>query len=202
MVHETLGRWLPPRVADLPVLADDLAIYNDGDGGRTNYYSWYRWIGQIVQPRLVCEIGVRLGYSAWSLCCDGLSAEFIGWDNECYLAGSNAQAAELLTRKYARVTIHHHDSQSIESLEPFLAGQQADVFHVDGDHSVHACLHDLELAHGVLRAGGVLIADDSPVGTEPQQACTAFLARHNNYAVLTTCEKLSFRGHHFLTRLS
>jgi len=201
-VHEVLRPWWPPRVADLVIQPDDEPIYDDQDGGRTNYYNWYRWVAGLVRPRVVVEIGVRLGYSAWALALEGGTQTFIGLDNECYIAGSNQRAREFLQWRYSQVLLHTVDTRSITTLRPFLLNYLPDVIHIDGDHACVHCRHDLELAHEVLPVGGTLIVDDASLDKEPGQACQEFLRDHRGeYGYLIFSEEFTFRGHHLLTRL-
>lgn len=193
--------WLPPRVDDLVIVPDDEAIYGDGDAGRTDYYSWYRWAASIVQPDVVLEIGVRLGYSGWALGLPGRAGRFVGFDNESYVAGSNLQALLFLKKRYRSVRLHAVDTQTIGSLRPFLGDLTPQLIHIDGDHSFAGCLHDLQLAHEVLPAGGAVLVDDASLQTAPGQACQAFLQQHPGYAAMTWNEAFSFRGHHLLVRL-
>lgn len=200
-MHSLIRPWLPPRVADLPIRTEDLGIYDDDDGGRTHYYSWYRWAAGLVQPACVLEIGVRLGYSGLALAVPGVAATFIGFDNESYLTGSNALATAALSTVYNSVVVHAVDTQGIDSLVPYLDNQIPQAIHIDGDHTFEGCRHDLRLAHEVLPTGGLLIVDDTSAADGPAQACAHFVAEHAQYAVLTLNAVFSFRGHYFMLRL-
>lgn len=194
--------WLPPRLPDLVIEPEDEPIYDDADSGRTGYYSWYRWVASIVQPDVVLEVGVRLGYSGWALAHADPSGTFVGFDNESYVAGSNERAAKRLRTRYRSVQIHRVDTRRIDSLVPYLDGRTPQVIHIDGDHAFEPCLHDLRMAHEVLHAGGVLIVDDASLPKEPALACQHFLQEHPDYGVMILNDSLSFRGHHILIRLS
>lgn len=197
----TIHAWLPPRVGDLVIQPNDLNFYSDGDGGRTNYYSWYRWAATVSQPRIVAEIGVRLGYSAWALSLPGVSKVFLGFDNQSYIDDSNQQAAQFLAGRYNEVLIQTVDTQKVFDWRPLLDGRVPQLIHVDGDHTFAGCLHDLELAHGVLPVGGTLVVDDTAYLAEVRRACDEFLQRHCEYAVLTLDARLSYRGHYLMIRV-
>jgi predicted O-methyltransferase YrrM len=200
-MHDLIRRWLPPRVDDLDTRAEDVGDYDDGDYGRTNYYSWYRWIATIVRPQVVLEIGVRLGYSAWALALPGVAQTFIGLDNESYIRGSNAIAHQTLVKRYHTVVLHTVDTQGLSSLEPSLEGHVPHVIHIDGDHSFAGCLHDLSLAHDVLMPGGVLVVDDASPEKPPGMACNEFRRRYTAYAIMTLDAAFSFMGHQIMVRL-
>jgi predicted O-methyltransferase YrrM len=200
-MYDLIRPWLPPRVDDLDIRDEDWGIYDDGDGGRTDYYSWYRWVATIVRPQVVLEIGVRLGYSAWALALPGIAKAFIGLDNECYIRGSNELARQLLVKRYETTILHTVDTRSLTSFEPLLEGHAPQIVHIDGNHSFQACLHDLCLAHEVLGVGGVLIVDDASPGKEPGMACAEFCRQYPAYAVMTLNDAFSFRGHQIMVRL-
>lgn len=193
--------WLPPRLADLPIRSQDLHIYSDNDGGRTIYYSWYRWAASMVKPKVVAEIGVRLGYSARALAFPDRLETYLGFDNQCYIPNSNEFARIYLEGIYPETLFHSLDTQTIDSFAPYFQGKVADIFHVDGDHTYEACLHDLELTREVTHPGSLVIVDDASLEKPPGKACADFIQKYPDYAVMTLNDPFSLMGHFFMLRV-
>lgn len=121
-----------------------------------NYYEIYYAIGKYYQPESILEIGVRYGYSLYSMmaACDNL--KYVrGYDIDEYTCGSIEKANELISSVIPDTIdflVENKDSQKVETLDRFY-----DLIHVDGDHSYNGKVHDLDLTKGKCK---VLIIDD------------------------------------------
>ena len=127
-----------------------------------NYYKTKYEICKEHKPKRIAEIGVRAGYSAWSFLQACPKAEYFGYDanngqhgGEGGEDGSFALWADTILTSY-KYSLEFVDTQGIEVLEI----SDIDFFHVDGDHSVEGVMHDLDLAYGAIKVGGVILVDD------------------------------------------
>ena len=113
-------------------------------------------------PKVIAEIGVRAGYSAWTFlqACPG--AKYVGFDaNNGTHGGKGGENGKFFewTKKilskydYELVEL---DTQSVNEL-PI---SDVDFFHVDGDHTTKGVHHDLDIAFKSLSANGLIIVDD------------------------------------------
>jgi len=116
----------------------------------------------MFMPKAIAEIGVRWGYSAFSLLKASPQASYTGFDivngghggagtdtYSCVLSllGDNFPEAE--------ITLKHIDTQQVETL-----GGPYDFIHIDGNHSEKACEHDIEIGMEACRPGGTILIDD------------------------------------------
>jgi predicted O-methyltransferase YrrM len=169
-----------------PILQERDAKEDYLSGNRT--YAWHVAIGAAVRPEEIGEIGVRFGYSLYSLArgartSSGVSPQLWGWDAECYVPGSIAIAKAALG-DHANLCPVNTQNLTALSCPPL------DLFHVDGDHSFAGCSHDMALAWAVLRPGGVMLVDDVSFIGDCRDAVSRFAASNKiTYAVLPT-----FRG--------
>jgi hypothetical protein len=118
------------------------------DEDMERYYKCKFSLALSLQPKVIGEIGVRAGYSAFAFLSAAPEAEYVGYDADQGQWGGQrgftAHAEKLLAP--FRHTITYMDSQeTVRYSRPF------DLFHVDGDHSYAGCLHDLEVAWPVSR---------------------------------------------------
>lgn len=140
-----------------------------------NYYDWYLTVAEVVQPRMIGEIGVRFGYSLLSMAKWGGACVTVGWDLESYEAACLVVAKENL-RKYGHTDplLIAGDTQKLTTLD---MDGQFNLFHVDGDHTFGGAIHDCDLAWAALKPGGVLIADDM-CHTESTRDAVLWFAKH------------------------
>ena len=104
-------------------------------------------IAELVQAKSVLEIGVRAGYFAAMFLSAGANV-YTGLDATDTWGGTPGAvdfARESLPRHFpsSSITIHTVSSQTINSLKQY---GTHDLIHIDGDHSLEGCLHDLYLA--------------------------------------------------------
>jgi predicted O-methyltransferase YrrM len=110
------------------------------------YYEYYYAISKFYQPSTILEVGVRFGYSLGSMIKGSDKIEFVkGIDCEDPTYGKNTlNTAEANIKKYINADIKYEfllqDSHSIEKLD-----RKYDLIHIDGDHSYHGKIKDLNL---------------------------------------------------------
>jgi predicted O-methyltransferase YrrM len=144
--RELLGELLHPDDVDSDYLAGDQT------------YAWYHAVAQHLRPGRIGEIGVRLGYSLWSMARGaGSSAVALrGWDAERYVGESNGYCLPRLRARFPDTQLAHTDTAAVSRLSE----GELDLFHVDGDHSEAGARHDLGLAWAATRSGGTILVDD------------------------------------------
>jgi hypothetical protein len=127
------------------------------------YYETKARIAHWIKPTRVVEIGVRAGYSALAFHMGHPYSEFYGLDMDeggwggvsGYIYEAHNRLTSLLQGPGA-LNIEKADSQKINQLPVY--SQNADLFHVDGDHTPRGCAHDILLA---LNSGArYIVVDD------------------------------------------
>jgi len=145
--------------------ADNIVHAGDEQFRKRHYYDYYfqkYMIANLFEPLVICEIGVRWGYSAYSFLCASPRADYTGYD---IVNGGHGGAK---TDTFAHVNLMlgqnfpdagknmvHADTQMLDRL----AGPY-DFAHVDGDHTEAGCLHDINLAFEACVSGGIILVDD------------------------------------------
>lgn len=123
------------------------------------YYRVKYAVAQFVEPKSICEIGVRAGYSAAAFLLGAPEATvFVGIDpdegHHGGVVGFYQHARTTLSHyPHVKATFYNDNSQYLTRLPdgPF------DFVHVDGDHTYQGCRHDLEM---VLDSGAKWILID------------------------------------------
>jgi len=137
----------------------------DDKFGRQDFWEYYAEkfrICRLYGPARIAEIGVRYGYSAFAFLCASPAASYTGYD---LIDGGHGgvrkdtfpRVRRLLADSFpdAKIELLHSDTRALDSL-----GGPYDFFHVDGDHSIHAVVHDIEIAFESLTPAGVILIDD------------------------------------------
>lgn len=144
-----------------------------------NYYEVYYAIAKYYAPKSILEIGVRYGYSLASMMFGGASSikKVVGYDIDQYEENSLSIADSNIKKHLSSIGVECRlelkNSQSISSLD-----EVYDIIHIDGDHSYHGKLHDLNLA---LLHSKVIIVDDYNHLTEVKQAVNDWVAANKNH---------------------
>lgn len=155
---------------DVPEVAFDFARLHaqwvPGDpyqpeAGTPGYYAAKARIAAWIKPTRVVEIGVRAGYSALAFHQGYPYTEFYGLDmDQGYWGGVAGYLDEALTRlselPLTLLTACREDSQQIKVLPPL--GKDADLFHVDGNHTAKGTAHDILL--GLNNGARYIVVDD------------------------------------------
>jgi predicted O-methyltransferase YrrM len=172
---------------------------------RSDFYEYYKIKYEICKkanPLSICEIGVRWGYSAYSFLSAAPSAFYCGLD---IIEGTHGGAKGIDTFEYvykllgenfpaAAIVLKHCNSQKITTL-----GGPWDFIHIDGDHSVEGCRHDLGLAMSSCRAGGTILVDDYNYIKGVTVACDEF-AEKNADEFVSIESRHSLRGEMILKK--
>ena len=160
----------------------------------TNYLWWFS-AGTIFRPRSIAEIGTRYGYSLWAITqgADLLPQEAVLWafDNDSDPTPTlDVFEASFASRGFKNVHVNRSDTQKLDALPiPY----RVDLGVVDGLHSEAGVYHDLGLMMGVVKAGGIILVDDTNPG-EVRRGCERFC--HENgleFAFVST-----YRGMHIV----
>lgn len=146
------------------------------------YYEIKHQIVARLQPKSICEIGVRAGYSAYTFLSAVPAAAYCGIDigtsgpmdiNE---AASCCTHALGILREFPGAFVLWRDSRELKQLPIHGNGRLPYEFvYVDADHSYAGCAHDLGLAS---QAARWILVDDFDVGPEVRAACRDFLLAH------------------------
>ncbi len=143
---------------------------NNPHENKDEWLQRYAVLWQVVktlQPRAIVEIGVRAGYSAWTMLEAAAGATLHGIDFDGDSAdvnthggykGAYKNAIEINVGKDFRFMLA--DSHQIEKLPP------CDLVYVDGDHTEQGCYQDLLLAE---RSGATwILCDDYTTPLAPE----------------------------------
>jgi predicted O-methyltransferase YrrM len=140
-----------------------------------NYYEIYYAISKYYQPKSILEIGVRYGYSLYSMMAAADNLNYVrGYDIDEYDSGSIEEANKNISKVISDdidFKIEFNDSQKISELS-----QSYDLIHIDGDHSYGGKIHDLNLTKGKCK---VLIIDDYNHIGEVKNATNKFIEENS-----------------------
>jgi len=122
------------------------------------YYGVKYNIAKKYAPSTILEIGVRAGYSAYSLLSACPDAKYIGIDAENGThGGQNGPwmwwAKKILGDFNTEFVVA--DSQKLSEIDG-----SYDFIHIDGDHTTGGVVHDLKICWPALNKGGVILVDD------------------------------------------
>jgi len=137
------------------------------------YYEIKHAIAHRLQPKSICEIGVRAGYSAYAFLSAVPTAEYLGIDQGTEGAADPLEASACLInldkilQEFASAQVLWRNSRQLRHLP----GAYEFVY-VDADHTYPGCTHDLGLAQQTARW---ILVDDFDVGPEVRAACRDFL---------------------------
>ena len=133
-------------------------------------------------PKIIAEIGVRSGYSAWSFLQACPEAKYIGFDaNNGTHGGKGGEDGKFA--KWAAKILKDYDIDLIEidtQKTNDLNINNIDFFHVDGDHSVVGVQHDLDLAFKALSDTGLIVIDDITYLPEVRNGAFMWIKRIDN----------------------
>ena len=154
-----------------------------------NYYEIYYAIAKHYQPESILEIGVRYGYSLYSMmaACDNLNY-VRGYDIDEYDKGSVEKANQNISSVISKdidFKVEDRDSQKIEELDRFY-----DLIHIDGDHSYNGKINDLNLTKGKCK---ILVIDDYNHIGDVKSATNTFVSE-NETTIKNKFEIGSMRG--------
>ncbi len=163
-------------VLPLRIFVDDdvfLDIYRSKLPLTAQHYAVYAEVCRELKPKSILEIGVRAGYSAWTMLSAVPDATYVGLDADNGtnggVTGYFEHAEVMLRREYpqASVNVYRADSQRLISLD-----RRYDLIHIDGAHNHDQALRDMELCASF---ADYLLVDDTSSITTVRSALDEFL---------------------------
>ena len=155
-------------------------ILHPNDPSAAGFLSWYPDYYEIKQdivkscnPQIICEIGVRAGYSACAFMDACPDAFYFGFDADMGTHGGELGftdwARKLLAGRPAKIWCPF-DSQKVSKLPV-----RADFYHIDGDHTTMGCYHDMHIIFDDMLSGSYILVDDYDFLAEVRQAVDMFI---------------------------
>jgi hypothetical protein len=130
-----------------------------------------------IQPKIICEIGVRMGYSALAFLQAAPKALYIGYDN---YKGEHGGCSRGIGLAWARKTLSRYDyaiNPACDTQKATCLLHSGGFFHVDADHSFDGCTHDMTLA---VNAGAEwILVDDYYYIRSVKEAADDFVKKHD-----------------------
>lgn len=164
------------------------------------YYKIKYEICKKQNPKLIVEIGVRAGYSAWTFLQACPEARYIGIDaNNGTHGGQGGQDGVFF--EWAAHILTGYDVELIETDTQWtndLGITDIDFFHVDGDHTDKGVQNDLSLAFESINDGGLILVDDITYLESVSIGVRAWIMRMGNE--ITTEFVPSLRGEMLIRR--
>jgi predicted O-methyltransferase YrrM len=125
-------------------------------------YEWYYTYGRLYAPKTLLEVGVRLGYSALSICfgCKAIPPKKVFLiDDEVEEPDGLLYAKECFSKAFPSVAVEMMvaNTQHLNDIE---FDDQFNMIHVDANHKPEAVRHDFDLFWPALAPEGVMILDD------------------------------------------
>lgn len=160
-----VSKWTSPTdsiLADIPhVLEDDRKM---PWWTENRYYQYYAGLAELLGPKSVLELGVRLGYSLVAMVrgsgpAGGNIEMIVGVDNECGIAGSQELARQNIEAAGHKGILSIVTRNVFEA--PAAVSGHYDLVHVDADHSPDGTMFSIWYAWALVKPGGVLVVDDA-----------------------------------------
>lgn len=154
----------------------------------TEYKEYYKIKYEMCKkqnPKLIAEIGVRAGYSAWTFLQACPDAQYIGFDaNNGTHGGAGGEDGKFFEWTKTILVGYDYDLIEMDTQKTRDLGMHGvDFFHVDGDHTIEGVQHDLDLAFDTLSNDGLLVVDDITYLETVREGVGRWLKRMNFEAV-------------------
>jgi SAM-dependent methyltransferase len=146
-----------------------------------DYYYMKYYYACLTRPGRVLEIGVRLGYSAFSfLSCDYVHG-YVGLDIQQPLdGGMNFPTFDWVeNRVFNRFKLVEKKLICVNTQTDFPEIGYFDFIHVDGDHSYTGAMKDMDNCWNILQKNGLIVVDDYEFIPEVKQACMEWSTKMN-----------------------
>jgi len=150
------------------------------------YYSKYT-VAKNLNPKLIVEIGVRAGYSAYSFLSACPKTKYIGYD---IWQGEYSKLPQIVAKAWAEqilkpfnAQLYVKDTQLVRALSEVGVYDKVELAHIDGDHSYYGTLHDLRLVSRSTFATHMLI-DDTSFIEDVLRAVKCFVEWDKEYELL------------------
>ena len=139
----------------------------------------------------IFEIGVRAGYSAFTFKSAFPEARYVGMDaDNCSHGGQGGPwtwfARVTMNKHFKKWMIINEDTQKINTIPygPY------DFIHVDGDHTIAGCIHDMDICWPEVAEGGRMTIDDYTHLSDVKIATDTWLKnnsdKYSKYEILKT----------------
>lgn len=141
-------------------------------------------------PKVIVEIGVRAGYSAYAFMKACPKATYIGLDaNNCTHGGQGNinrvywEWAQHILKPF-KSALFEIDTQVVDYITAVdCLKLKPDFFHVDGDHSQKGVIHDLNLAYKYLSTDGYILIDDIEYIPEVKDGVQEWLSKGGDLVI-------------------
>jgi len=156
-----------------------------------------------VKPKIIIEIGVRLGYSAHAFLYSSPNSQYHGLDiwggkHGGTKIGGEKYVMEMLSRNFTNAKIKLYTCNTQKGKWPELPAD-VDLFHIDGDHTTAGSFFDMAMAFTRMKRGAYLLVDDydflPDVRIGVDSFISAFSSLISDYKYFPT-----FRGDVLITR--
>ena len=127
----------------------------------TLYNEKYEIIKMAKKVNSIFEIGVRAGYSAYTFKSAFPNARYVGMDADNNSHGGQGGpwtwwAKRVMAKHFKNWLIINEDTQKLNTI-PY---GKYDFIHVDGDHTIAGCIHDMDICWPQVAAKGRMTIDD------------------------------------------
>ncbi|MGH7136926.1 MAG: FkbM family methyltransferase, partial [Pirellulales bacterium] len=138
------------------------------------YYTTLFGLALELRPRRVCEIGVRAGYSAFTILSANPHAFMLGVEADFDEATHNTHCGRKgLWRHAEKILAPFNYQLLIADSHTVTRLPTSDLIYIDGDHTFDGCLADLRLAE---RSTDTILVDDYDSIPGVRRACDQFAA--------------------------
>jgi predicted O-methyltransferase YrrM len=143
-------------------------------------------IAMAFRPRSIVEFGVRAGYGGWALAKGaadaGIVPTYVVYEGDLDKNGPSyvEHAQKIMKTAAGDVIVHTLNTRSLLPKDV----PQADLFHVDADHSYDGASHELLVALDRVNAGGVVVADDFDYLLDVKRAVLDALAVNRDWLMM------------------
>lgn len=127
------------------------------------YKEYYKIKHDIVKecnPKVIIEIGVRAGYSAWAFLQACPKAKYYGFDADNKTHGGQGPKSYI---PWAKEILKNYDATITSPFDTQIADVLpvgGDFYHIDGDHTTDGVMHDLSICCLGLQDNGHMLVDD------------------------------------------
>lgn len=145
------------------------------------YFYKYYYAETVCKATRILEIGVRLGYSAFSFLCNQFCKTYTGIDIQKPLdGGMDFETFDWVRRKvFSKFPNVKTELIKMNTQTDPWPTETYDLIHIDGDHSTAGALHDCRKAWNILVPGGLMIVDDYTFIPQVTKAVDEFLQTKN-----------------------
>jgi predicted O-methyltransferase YrrM len=163
----------------------DILHPNDPTG--KEFLSWYpeyygvkQEIVQQCKPNIICEIGIRAGYSAMAFLDACPDAIYFGFDADNGSHGGHVGFTDWARSLLKKAGYAHKIWAPFNTQEVLCLPVRADFYHVDGDHTTDGCYHDIKMCFEDAMPGAYILVDDFDFLGDVRRAVNSFINAYTN----------------------